>query len=92
MDFITRLPKKVKQYDSITVIMDMLTKVAHFIPLNSTYLASDVAHVFIIDVVGLHGVPKNIMSNRDVMFTSKFGKELFAGLGTKLAFNIAYHL
>ena len=43
-------------------------------------------------MVGLHGVPKNIMSDRDVKFTSKFCKELFVGLGTKLAFSTTYHL
>lgn len=58
---------------------------------NSMFSASDVAPVFIIDVVRLHSVLKNIVSNRDAKFTSKFWKELFAVLGTKLAFNTTYH-
>jgi len=73
------------------VVVDWLTKVAHFIPVKSTYLVSDVAHVFIRDIVRLHGVPRKIVSDRDAKFTSKFWKELFAGLGTELAFNTTYY-
>jgi len=91
MNFITGLPKTVKQRDSIMVIVDRLTKVAHFIPMKSTYSASNVAQVFIKDVVRLHGVPKKIVSERNAKSTSKFWKELFAGLGTELAFNTTYH-
>ena len=73
------------------VIMEMLTKVSHFILVKPTFLDSDVAHVFIRDMVRLHGVSKNILSDRDVKFTSRFWKELFLGLGTELAFNTTYH-
>jgi len=91
MDFITRLSKIVKQHDSIKVIVDRLTKVAHFISVKSMFSASDVAQVSIKDVVRLHGVPKKIVLYRAVKFTSKFWKELFACLGTYLAFNTTYH-
>jgi len=64
------------------VIMEKLKKVVHFIPVKSKFLGSNVTQVFITDVVKLHGVPKKIVSNRDVKFTSKFWKELFVGLGT----------
>ena len=57
MEFITILLRTYRHHDSIMVVMDKLTKVAHFIPVNSTYLANDVAWVFIRDVVSLHGVP-----------------------------------
>jgi len=74
------------------VVVDRLTKEAHFIlVIKSTYAANDVAHVFIRDVVRLHGVPKTIVSDMDAKFTSRFWKELFAGLGTELAFNTTYH-
>ena len=82
IEFITRFLKKVRQHDSITVIVDILTKVAHFILVKSTLSASDVTHVLIKDVVRLNGVPKNIVSNNDAKFTSKFWKYLSAGLGT----------
>eukprot|EP00253_Pinus_taeda_P024735 PITA_24735 len=72
-------------------MVDKLSKVAHFIPVKTTYLASEVAQVFIREIARLHGVPKNIVSDRDAKFISKFLKDLFAGLGTKLAFNTTYH-
>jgi len=61
MDFITGFPKTLKQHDFIMVIVDNLTKVSHFILIKSTFLASDVAQLFIIDVVILHNVPKKIV-------------------------------
>lgn len=90
MDFITSLPRTVKQYDSIMFVVERLSKVAHFLPVKTTYSTSEVAQVFIKEIVRLHGVPKEIVSNRDEKFTSKFWKELFVGLGRELAFSIAY--
>jgi len=92
MDFIIGVPKTSKQRDSIMVVVDRLTKVVHFIPVKTTYLVSDVAQMFIRDVVRLNGVPKKIVLDMDAKFTSKFWKELFAGLGIKLAFGTTYHL
>ena len=69
------------------VVVDKLTMVAHFIQVKSTISASDVAQVFIRDVVKLDGVLKKIVSNRDAKLTSKFLKDLFAGLGIDLAFS-----
>eukprot|EP00253_Pinus_taeda_P020143 PITA_20143 len=92
MEFITGFSRMLTQHDSIMVVVYRLTKVAHFIPVTSTFSASNVAKVFIKDVARLHGVPKKIVSDRDAKFTSKFWKELFAGLGTKLAFSTTYHL
>ena len=54
------------------VVVDRLTKVVHFIPVKSTYSTSDVAQVFVRDVVKLHGVPRKIVSDRDAKFNSKF--------------------
>lgn len=90
-DFITGLPKTVRHHDSITVVVDRLKKVAPFILVKSTLLASDVAQVFIRDVVRLHGIPKKIVLDRDEKLTYKFWKELFAGLGIELAFSTTYH-
>ena len=69
-----------------------LSKVAHFILVKTTYLASEVGQVFIREIMRLHGVTMKTVPNMDAKFTSKFWKELFAGLGTKLAFNTTYHL
>jgi len=73
------------------VVVDRLRKVAHFIPVKSTFSASNIAHVFIRDVFRLHGVLKNIVSDRDAKFTSKFWKDMFARLGTMLTFCTTYH-
>lgn len=91
MDFITGILRTLRQHDYIMVMVNRWSKVAHFIPVKTTSLASEVAQVFIREIVILHGVTKNIASDRDVKFTSKFWKQLFASLGTNLAFSTTYH-
>lgn len=92
MDFITGLLRTSRQHDSIMVVVNKLTKVAHFIPRKSTNFTSEVGHVFIRETVRLHGVPKKIVSDRDAKFASRFWKDIFAGLGKELAFSTTYHL
>lgn len=82
MDFIIIFPRISRQDDSIMVVVDMLRKVAHFITVKFTNLASEVAQIFIREIVRLDGVPMKIISDGDAKFTSKFWKELFVGLGT----------
>ena len=82
MDFVTRLPTVQGGYDSIMVIVDMLTKVAHLIPVKTTYTVADIARVFIKEVFRIHGLPKRIVSNRDAKFTLKFWTSLFQAIGT----------
>jgi hypothetical protein len=72
MDFITRLPHTYKGYDAIRVIVDRLTKVAHFIPVKTTYKGSQLAELYMARIVCLHGVPKKIVSDRGSQFTSRF--------------------
>jgi hypothetical protein len=91
MDFITGLPRTSKQHDSIMVVVDKLTKAAHFIPLKTTHRAADVADIFLKEVACLHGIPKTIVSDRDPKFTSNFWKGLFKGFGTNLNFSTTYH-
>jgi len=74
------------------VVVDRLSKVAHFIPIKNTYSVSKVAQVFIRDIKRLDGILKNIVSDRDAKFTSNFWKELFAESDIELAFNTTYHL
>jgi hypothetical protein len=72
MDFIMGLPKTQSSYDSIWVIMDRLTKVAHFIPVKATYSELQLAELYMSRIVCLYGVPKKILSDRGMQFTSKF--------------------
>ena len=72
------------------VVVDKLTKAAHFIPIKSTHKTDDIAKIFMKDIFKLHGLPKAIISDRDVKFTSNFWTGLFVDLGTKLNFNTAY--
>ena len=92
MDFITGLPMTWRQHDFIMVVVDKLTMVAHFISVKSTHKTDDIAKIFMKDFFKLHGLLKAIVSDKYVKFTSNFRKRLFAYLGTKLHFSIAYHL
>nr|CAD40062.3 OSJNBa0085C10.14 [Oryza sativa Japonica Group] len=91
MDFITGLPRTSSGHDSIWVIVDRLTKVAHFIPVRTTYSGSRLAELYMARIVCLHGVPKKIVSDRGSQFTSKFWKKLQEEMGSKLNFSTAYH-
>ena len=91
MDFITELPMTWRQHDSLMVVVDKLTKATHFILVKSTHAFDDIAKIFMKEILKLHGLPKAIVSDRDVKFTSNFLKGLFAYLGTKLKFITAYH-
>ncbi|KAL0545727.1 hypothetical protein IC582_015618 [Cucumis melo] len=91
MDFITGLPKTLKDYTVIWVVVDRLTKSAHFVPGKSTYTASKWGQLYMTEIVRLHGVPVSIISDRDARFTSKFWKGLQLALGTRLDFSTAFH-
>jgi hypothetical protein len=91
MDFITRLPKLAKQNDAIMVVVDKLSKSAHFIPVRSTCKEIDIAKIFMKDIFILHGMPRKIISDRDTKFTSSFWKSLMVGFETKLLFSTAYN-
>jgi hypothetical protein len=91
MDFVVGLPKTQKGHDSMWVIVDRLTKVAHFLPVRTTYGREKLAKIYIENIVKLHGVPSRIVSNRGTQFTSRFWKSLHRAMGTKLNFSSAYH-
>ena len=91
MYFITDILKSKNQNDSIFVIIDKLSKVAHFIPVKSTYKAMNIAYIFLKEIFRLHGIPKVIISDRDVKFTWNFWRYLFSELETRLNFSTAYH-
>ena len=73
------------------VVVDKLSKSAHFISVKSTHKVADIAEIFLKEIFRLHGVPKIVISNKDVKFTSNFWKLLFAGLETRINFSTSYH-
>jgi hypothetical protein len=90
MDFITGLPK-VQGQDCIYVVVDRLTKFAHFYAIPIEYNAVQVAEIFFREVFRLHGLPKNIVSDRDSQFIGTFWRELFRLVGTELTPSTSYH-
>ncbi|KAJ9567411.1 hypothetical protein OSB04_003377 [Centaurea solstitialis] len=91
MDFVTKLPRTKKGHDSIWVIVDRLTKSAHFLPIRETYSIDRLAQLYVDEIVMRHGVPISIISDRDNRFTSRFWQLLQAALGTSVDLNTAYH-
>ncbi|KAA3471245.1 Retrotransposable element Tf2 [Gossypium australe] len=91
MDFMSELPLSPRKKDVIWVVVDCLTKYAHFIHVRLDYSLEKLAELYVFEIVGLHGVPLSIISNRDPRFTSRFWSELHEALGTKLHFSTAFH-
>jgi hypothetical protein len=91
MDFVCGLPRTSKNHDAIWVVVDRLTKSAHFIPIRMNYSLDKLAELYVNEIVRLHGVPVSIVSDRDLRFTSRFWGSLQKALGTKLNFSTAFH-
>jgi transposase InsO family protein len=94
MDFVGPLPESGNRdgvFDAITVIICLLTSMVHLIPSRTNYSASQLAELIFEHVYKLHGLPKNIISDRDVLFTSTFWRQLHRLIGTKLRLSSAYH-
>nr|GFC12881.1 putative nucleotidyltransferase, ribonuclease H [Tanacetum cinerariifolium] len=91
MDFVTGLPRTQRRHDAIWVVMDRLTKSAHFIPIHKDYSVSKLAETFQQEIVQLHSTPSAIVSDRDLRFASRFWKGLQKAWGTRLKFNTAFH-
>ena len=91
MDFVTGLPTTPKGHDAIWVIVDRLTKSAHFLPIKVTYGAHKLADIYIAEIMRLHGVPNSIVSDSNGRFTSTFWNRIQTRLGTKLNFSTSFH-
>ncbi|GJS26630.1 reverse transcriptase domain-containing protein [Tanacetum coccineum] len=91
MDFITKLPKTLNGHDTIWVIIDRLTKSAHFIPTRETDSMETLTRLYIKETVSRHGVPISIILDRDSHFMSRFWQSLQSALGTQLDMSTAYH-
>ena len=94
MDFVGPLPESGNRdglFDSITIVICLLTSMVHLIPSRTNYNASQLAELMFEHVYKLHGLPKNIISDRDVLFTSTFWGQLHRLMGSKLRLSSAYH-
>ncbi|GJS47498.1 putative nucleotidyltransferase, ribonuclease H [Tanacetum coccineum] len=91
MDFVTGLPRTQRKHDAIWVVVDRLTKSAHFLPIRKDYPVSKIAEMFQQEIIRLHGTPLAIVSDRDPRFTSRFWKGLQKAWGTRLKFSTAFH-
>ena len=91
MDFVTGLPRSFQEFDSIWVIVDRLTKAAHFLPVKTTYTAEEYARLYIKEIVRLHGVTISIISYRGTQFTANFLKSFQKSLGTQVNLSTSIH-
>lgn len=90
MDFVTDLPAS-RGYTAIMTIVDRFTKMVHFLPCNMDRLSAPETALLFLKIVGLHGIPQEIVSDRDPRFTSNFWKSLWKHLGVKLSMSSAHH-
>ncbi|GJS26017.1 putative reverse transcriptase domain-containing protein [Tanacetum coccineum] len=91
MDFVTKLLRTSSGHDTIQVIVDRLTKSAHFLPMHEDYKMERLARLYLNEIVAIHGVPILIISDRDSRFTSRFWQSMQEALGTHLDMSMAYH-
>ena len=91
MDFVVGLPLTRRKHDSVWVVVDRLTKSAHFLPIRTDYSLDKLAELYIEEIVRLHGILMSINSDRDPKFTSRFLGKLQEALGTRLNFSTTFH-
>ncbi|GKF70053.1 reverse transcriptase domain-containing protein, partial [Tanacetum coccineum] len=91
MDFITKLPKSPQGFDTIWVIVDRLTKSAHFLPIRENDPLDKLARLYLNRIVARHGIPASIICDRDGRFTSNFWRSFQKALGTDISMSTAYH-
>ena len=91
MDFVTRLPQTSRGHDVMWVIVDQLTKSAHFLAVWMTFTLEEFGRLYKKEIFRLHGVPVSIVSDRDPRFTAHFWKSFRRAMGTQLMMSIAFH-
>ncbi|GJW84159.1 putative reverse transcriptase domain-containing protein [Tanacetum coccineum] len=91
MDFVTKLPRTSSGHDTIWVIVDRLTKSAHFLPMHEDYKMDRLARLYLNEILARHGVSISIISDCDSHFTSRFWQSMQEALGTRLDMGTTYH-
>ena len=91
MDFVTHLPQTPQKRDAVWVIVDWLTKLAHFLVVRMTFTREEFCKLYIREIVRLHGVPVSIVSDQDPRFTAKFWNSFQKAMGTQLRMSTAFH-
>ena len=91
MDFVSGFPPTQRKHDAVWVIVDRLTKSAHFLPIRLDNSMDRLAKLYVSEIFRLHGIPLSIVSDRNPWFTSRFWKELQSAFGTRLNFSTAFH-
>ena len=91
MDFVTHFPRTPQRHDAVWVIVDRLTKSAHFLAVRMTFTLETFCRLYILEIVRLHGVPVSIVSDRDPRFTVHFWKSFQKAIGTRLTMSTVFH-
>ena len=91
MDFVTHLPWTPWRHEALWVIVDQLTKSAHFLAMQMTFTLEEFCRLYIREIIRLHGVPVFIVSDKDPIFTAQFWKSYQKAMGTRLIMSTAFH-
>ena len=91
MDFMPHFPRTTPKHDAVWVIVDRLTKSAHFLAMLMTFTLEEFCRLYIWEIVRLHGVPISIVSDRDPRFTTQFWKSFQKAMGPQLSMSTAFH-
>ena len=91
MDFMTHFPRTPLRNDAVWVIVDRLTKSAHFLAVRMTFTLEEFYRLYVREIVRLHGVPVSIVSDRDPRFMAYFWKSFQKAIGTQLTMSTAFH-
>ena len=91
MDFMTHLPRTPQRHDAVWVIVDQITKSAHFLAVRMTFTLEEFYRLYVRKIVRLHGVLVSIVSDRDLKFTRHFWKSFKKVMGTQLTMSTAFH-